>query len=94
MAIKVSPRVRDKIENKHGLTIAEVHEAISGRLGKFLKDQREEHKSDPPTLWFIGSTDFGKAVKVAFIFKDGHMIIRTAYIANAKELEIYNNYAM
>lgn len=93
MAIYISPKVKKKIEDKHGLTLDEVDEAISGRLAGFLEDTREEHKSDPPTLWFVGSTDFGKYLKVAFIFKDGTMIIRTAYEANQTELAIYKKYA-
>lgn len=93
MAVYISSKVKKKIKDKHGLTLDEVFEAISGRLAGFLEDTREEHKSDPPTYWFIGSTDFGKLVKIAFIFKDGTMIIRTAYEANQRELAIYKKYA-
>lgn len=93
MAVYISPAVKKKIEEKHCLTLDEVYEAISGRLAGFLEDIREQHESDPPTLWFIGSTDFGKLVKIAFIFKDGTMIIRTAYEANHRELAIYKKYA-
>ncbi|MCB5227646.1 ADP-ribosyl-(dinitrogen reductase) hydrolase [Alishewanella sp. 16-MA] len=93
MAIYISDKVKNKIQEKHGLTLDEVYEAISGRLAGFLADTREEHKSDPPTYWFIGSTDFGKKIKVAFIYKDDTLIIRTAYEANPRELAIYNKYA-
>lgn len=93
MAVYISSKVKKKIKDKHGLTLDEVFEAISGRLAGFLEDTREKHKSDPPTYWFIGSTDFGKLVKIAFIFKDGTMIIRTAYEANQRELAIYKKYA-
>lgn len=93
MAIYISEKVRIKIEQKHSLTITEVHEAISGRLAGILEDTREEHLSDPPTQWFIGSTDFGKQIKIAFIYKDDTMIIRTAYEANPQELAIYSKHA-
>lgn len=92
--IYISPSVHTKIENKHGLNIGEVHEAIASRTGKYLKDMREEHKSDPPTLWFIGESHAGKKIKIAFIFKDGVFIIRTAYIANSEELRIYAKYSL
>lgn len=94
MAIKVSAKVADKIYTKHGLTMDEVKEAISGRLGNFLEDMREEHKTDPPTQWFLGYTDFGKLVKVVFIYKDGNIVIRTAYQANSHEIAIYNKHAL
>ncbi|MDP4536185.1 DUF4258 domain-containing protein [Alkalimonas collagenimarina] len=93
MAILISAKVKKKLHEKHSITVDEVHEAISGRLAGFLEDIREEHKSDPPTYWFIGSTDFGKLLKVVCIFKDENIIIRTAYRANRKELDIYNKLA-
>jgi len=93
MAIYISEKVKKKIIDKHSLTLDEVYEAISGRIAGYLEDTREEHKSDPPTYWFIGSTDFGKLIKIVFIYKDGSIIIRTAYEANHKELAIYRKYA-
>ena len=58
-----------------------------------LFDQREDHKTDPPTLWFIADTDMSKKLKIVFIQKDGDIILKTAYLANEAEISIYEKFA-
>lgn len=59
-----------------------------------LEDTREDHQTDPPTLWFVGNTNNSRRLKVVFIhFKDeGRIQIKTCYEANAEELRIYEKY--
>ncbi|WP_261977799.1 ADP-ribosyl-(dinitrogen reductase) hydrolase [Marinobacter sp. F3R11] len=71
----------------------EVQECIANRTGKFLEDMREDHKSDPPTQWFIAETDSGRQLKIVFILKDGDVVVKTAYVPNEDEKRIYIKYA-
>lgn len=89
----ISRTVADKLRNKHQVEKREILEAFANRDGEFLEDTREEHESNPPTQWFIAETNYGRKLKVAFLEKDGKVIIRTAYPPNENELRIYNKYA-
>lgn len=91
--LKISRSVLEKLRDKHQVEKREILEAFANRDGAFLEDQREQHKSDPSTQWFIAETDYGRKLKVAFIAKDGDIIIRTAYAPNATEMAIYQKYA-
>jgi len=57
-------------------------------------DTREEHASDPPTLWFITETYWGRKLKVVFIQKGEDIHVRTAYEPNEAELRIYRKYGL
>lgn len=89
MAIVISPKIRAKLADKHGVTPAEVKQCFCNRAGEYLMDTREEHASDPPTLWFISETNLGRQLKVACIFKDDNVYIRSAFEPNEHELCIY-----
>lgn len=93
MAIVLSNNVLEKLASKHGVKKDDVEQCFSNRTGTFLEDTREEHLSNPPTRWFIAETDFGRLLKVAFIAKDGDIIIRTSYPPNEEEIRIYKKYA-
>ena len=71
MAIKISHKIREKLEEKHNVCEDEVVQCFANRDGHYLRDEREEHKSDPPTQWFIAETDYGRKLKVVFVMKDG-----------------------
>jgi hypothetical protein len=89
MAIVISPKIREKLADKHCVTPEEVKQCFCNRTGEFLIDPREEHASDPPTLWFISETNYGRQLKIACIFDNGNVYIRSAFEPNAKELRIY-----
>ena len=90
MSLVISPKVREKLANKSPpVTEAEVRQCFANRTGKYLYDEREDHKSDPPTRWFIAETNYGRNLKVVFIQRDGDVIIRTAYDPNRDETRIY-----
>jgi hypothetical protein len=66
--------------------------------GTYLLDTREEHATEPPTVWFISQTSQGRKLKVVFIARKvgipggGRAVnveIKTAYGPNEKEIEIY-----
>jgi len=92
MGLHISPRVKEKLKIKHCVSEKEIIECFSARSGKYLVDIREEHRTDPPTMWFVAETDMGRLLKVVFIEVDGEIHIKTAYEANEKERRIYEKY--
>jgi len=94
VALIVSSKVQQKLANKRPpVTISEIEECFATRSGTFLEDVREQHKSNPPTLWFISETYYGRQLKVVFIPKNGDIIIRSAYSPNKDELRIYRKFS-
>ncbi len=94
MALVISNAVSQKLLKKHGVNRGEIIECFASRERGFLEDSREDHKTDPPTKWFIGETDYGRKLKVVFIQVDNQDIhIKTAYMANTDEIHIYSTYA-
>lgn len=90
--LHISQATLDKLADKHQVSRREVEQCFSNKCGLFLEDTREDHRSDPATLWFIAPTNTDRQLKVVFIFKDGVVHLRTAYEANAVEIEIYARY--
>lgn len=93
MALKCSSAVKQKLAEKHGVNLEEVQQCFANREGGLLEDTREDHKTDPPTQWFIAETDYGRRLKIVFILKDGDILLKTAYSPNDKEETIYTRYA-
>ncbi len=95
MGLTVSRRIKTKLLEKHNVKIHEINECFSNRTGNFLKDTRENHATDPPTLWFVSETDYGRQLKVVFIHDENtnDFIIKTAYEANDDEKRIYRKHA-
>lgn len=96
MKIAITPKVLAKLEQKHGVTPKEVEQCFLNRTGGFLEDTREQHRTDPPTQWFIGETNKGRRLKVVFVRRQieaGPQIdLRTAYVPNAEEIRIYEKF--
>lgn len=90
----VSKSIEQKLASKHELTIAEVRQAFVNRVGGFLEDPREQHRTDPPSQWFIGITNHGRAIKVVFVQRDGKIFLKTAYDASETEIRIYERHGM
>lgn len=95
MALIISPKIQSKLREKHGVEELEVLQCFSNIEKGYLTDTREDHKSDPPTLWFVAETDMGRLLKVAFIHcsDTNDIVIKTAYQANSEEIRIYNKFA-
>jgi hypothetical protein len=96
MGLVISPKVREKLSQKSPpVTEDEIRQCFANREedGRYLIDEREQHRTDPPTRWFIAETDFGRELKVAFILRDGDVIIKTAYDPNPTEQRIFAQFA-
>ena len=91
---KISKRIVEKLKIKHKVSVNEVVETFLNRTLGFLEDTRLNHKTEPPTLWFIAETDRGRLLKIVFmIVEEGTYEIKTAYEPNQAELQIYEKYA-
>lgn len=89
MSLIISPRVRQKLATKHDVTREEVEQCFMNHDGPYLTDEREEHASDPPTLWFIGETDAGRELKVVFVPEHGNVYLRTAFTPTPGQARVY-----
>src|SRR5580658_8504515 len=99
MPIVISPRIREKLEEKHGVSEDEIRQCFANVEGEFLRDTREEHQTDPPSWWYVANTNRRRKLKVVFLARavqtpDGKEVtqveVKTAYEANADEIEIYD----
>lgn len=86
----ISEAILTKLRAKHGVERREVEQAFENKCGILLIDDREDHKSDPPTVWFVAPTNQGRLLKVACIFRDGKIFLRTAYDADQISQSIYS----
>lgn len=92
MSLIVSKSIESKLTSKHKVTVDEVKQCFHNREGQLLIDTRERHKTDPPTQWFISSTNKQRQLKIVFVLKDGAVYLKTAYEPNETELNIYRQY--
>lgn len=95
MAIILSPKVRQKLAYKiPPVYEAEIKECFQNRIRPPLIDSRPEHKTKPPTRWFIAETDTMRRLKIVYItVPSGDHIIKTAYEPNNIEEAIYEQEA-
>jgi len=94
--ILISEHVLAKLATKHRVTADEVRQCFENRDGGTLEDDREEHRTDPPTQWFIAETNQRRMLKVAFIQRVARGVVRvdvrTAYEPNDEEKRIYERH--
>lgn len=88
----VSADVLVKLRDKHRVSQREVEQCFENKCGTYLIDDREDHRSDPPTLWFISETNRGRKLKVVFIFIDGNVHLRTAFEPHPEAIDIYDRF--
>lgn len=92
----ISLAVRQKLKQKHLVSSEEVRECFRNREGGLLEDTREQHRTDPPTWWFIAATNSGRFLKVVFVRRivgsKVELHLRTAYPANEEERRIYRQF--
>jgi len=91
--IIISDTIRAKLASAHDVGVPEVHQCFANRTGKLLQDNREQHRTDPPTLWFIAPTNKGRLLKVCFVPK-GDIYLRTCYPPDEVELAIYRKHGL
>lgn len=87
----LSLRIDNKLDEKHQVSLEEIDQCFENKCGFFLVDDREEHQTDPATLWFVAETNKGRLLKVIFVYKDGKYYLKSAYEPNRKEIEIYED---
>jgi hypothetical protein len=92
MQLVISPKVAAKLAaKKPPVSQEEILQCFANRSTLLLVDNRENHQSDPQTLWFIAQTDFGRQLKVVFIPRNGEIVIRTAYDPSPEALAFYES---
>jgi mannose-1-phosphate guanylyltransferase len=90
-----SPKISAKISDKnHNVTEQEVREAFFNSDGNSLIDPRDQHKTNPATLWFVSETNKGRKLKVCYVFDGDHTIyVKTAYDATENIIRIFEKYS-
>ena len=93
-SLYISDWVRAKLDI-HGVSEQEVEEAFFNSSGLFVKEVRREHRTRPPTFWFISLTCDGRPLKIAFIpvHEDGILVLKTSFQAELWEIEEYESFA-
>lgn len=89
MEIKISQRIVKKLREKHKVSLSEVKQCFMNRQSGLLEDIRVNHRTEPPTMWFIAETDSGRELKVVFMETKGICEIKTVYEPNEIEVRIY-----
>lgn len=87
--LTITVKTLEKLKDKHAIERSEVEQCFANRYGKLLIDNREQHKTNPPTLWFLAKTNKGRLLKVMYIQKGIEVHLRSTYEPNADEVGIY-----
>ena len=91
MALKISEKILEKVFVQHRVSEREIKQCFRNRLGDNLEDSREEHKTDPPTEWFLGKTSAGEVLKIIFVNRDGDLYLKSAYAPTKECIEVYRH---
>ena len=83
-----------KLQVKHGVCRREVEQCFDNREKSVLREEREEHLTNPPTYWFIAKTNKDRELKVVYVQKGNQIFIKTCYTPNEDELAIYRDKAI
>jgi hypothetical protein len=88
----VSSGVLEKLRDKHSVTVREVEQCFTNLQTNVLTDNRERHRTIPPTRWFISPTNKGRLLKVVYVRNGASIDLKSAFDPNQTELEIYRKY--
>lgn len=92
--LNLSYAVRKKLAAKTPpVSENDIMECFANRDRTPLRDTRERHDSDPPTMWFISENDYGRRLKVCYIEKDDGVTIRSAFVPNQTEERVYAKFS-
>jgi hypothetical protein len=89
-ALVISSAVVEKLKEKHKVSRREIEQCFENRVGTYVEDDREEHRTDPPTLWFVAPTNCDRVLKILFIFVDGNIHIKSAYEPSEAVIRLYD----
>lgn len=90
--IVISAKTLEKLRTKHQVDRREVEQCFENIAGPLLIDDREDHKSDPPTLWFISRTNSDRLLKVAYIQNGAIITLKSCFEPNEIEMRIYSKH--
>ena len=88
----ISPAMRQKLaQPDHNVLEEEIIQCFANKDRTFLLDTRPEHRTPIPTQWFVSETDYGRKLKVVFIYDQVAQIvtIKSAYAATPEVERIY-----
>lgn len=88
----IAAKTLKKLRDKHDVDRREVEQCFENKVGQYLEDDREDHRTDPATLWFIAPTNTGRLLKVVFIFIDGTIHLKSAFEPFESEIKIYEEF--
>lgn len=88
----ISKDILDKLKNRHRICKREIEQCFENKCGIFLQDSREEHLTDPPTLWFVAPTNSGRILKLMLVYRDGSVYLKSAYDATPEIQAIYERH--
>ena len=88
----IGDEILKKLLERHRVSRREVEQCFENRDGSFLEDNREDHKTEPPTRWFVAQTNKQRLLKIVFVQKDANIFLKTAYEPNSTEIDIYQKY--
>lgn len=91
MALIISERILKKVFNKHRVSEREIRQCFRNRIGENVEDNREEHKTDPPTEWFLGRTSAGELLKILFVNRGGNLHLKSAFAPTDECIEVYRH---
>ncbi len=79
------------LEKNPPVTVSEVEEAFFQWDGYWVLDDREDHRTIPPTYWFLSETLEGRLLKVVIklVPNTDYAYVRTSYDAYEEEINIY-----
>jgi uncharacterized DUF497 family protein len=86
----IAQSILSKLMEKHGVTRAEIEQCFLNRELPVLIDDLEDHKTDPPSLFFIAQTNAGRRLKVVYIQRGGKVIIKTCFEPTEAMVEVYH----
>lgn len=90
MKLIISERIRAKLaRSDHAVTEEEIVQCFANRDRSTLIDDREVHRTDPQTQWFIAETYWNRTLKVVFIQNVHGIEIKTAYAPSHATLLLY-----
>lgn len=90
MGIVLSQRIKEKLADvNHRIGLDDIKQCFANRKRGFVVDNREEHRTDPPTLWFVAENDYGVKIKVMFVMRGQDIYVKSAYRATDVVAGIY-----
>lgn len=95
MILHISDEIEKKLRDRHGVDQFDILQCFGNQIRSALLDDREEHKTDPPTQWFISETDSGRRLKIVFIQLTAlDVAIKSAYEPDENEERIYQKFSV